>query len=170
MLIGCLSDLDRHEKILPHAVFRALKIVRSIGQGTAAGRFPLEGEMLYYTLEEQPMRTEKESLPEVHTSYADIHLPLNTRERFGFALPQPDLPIVEDLTESRDIAFYATPSNETFITAEPGTYLLFLPGELHRPCLAASSPATEQTIRKIIVKIHASLLGLLDKNGNSGVK
>lgn len=170
MLIGHLSDLDRHEKILPGAVFRALKTVRSIDPKAAAGRFPLEGERLYYTLEEQPMRTEKECRPEAHTFYADIHLPLNTRERFGFALPQPDLPIVEDLTESRDIAFYATPSNETFVIAEPGTYLLFLPGELHRPCLAASNPATERIIRKIVVKIHASLLGLPCKNGNHGGK
>ncbi|MDR1163510.1 MAG: YhcH/YjgK/YiaL family protein [Candidatus Accumulibacter sp.] len=158
MILGRLSDLASHEKILPPVVFRALKTIHSIDPKSAAtGRFPIEGEKLYYTLEDRPMRTEKEHRAEAHKLYADIHLPLSSSERFGFALPQPGLPIVEDLTEARDLAFYADPANEAFLIADPGSYLVFLPGELHRPCLAVTEPGS---IRKIVIKIHADLLGL----------
>jgi biofilm protein TabA len=158
MILGCLSDLANHEKVLHHVIFSALKVIQPIDPKSAAtGRFPIEGERLYYMLEDRPMRTEKEHRAEAHALYADIHLPLSSSERFGFSLPQPGLPIVEDLIEARDLAFYADPANETFIIAEPGTYLIFMPGELHRPCLAVAEP---KSIRKIVIKIHADLLGL----------
>jgi biofilm protein TabA len=158
MILGRLSDLESHAKILPTAVFRALRAISSIDlENATVGRFPIEGEKMYYMLEDRPVGDEKAHRAEAHALYADIHLPLSSSERIGFALPQPELPIVEDLIEMRDLAFYADPTNETFVVVEPGSYLFFLPGELHRPCLAVGK-ATE--IRKIVVKIHADLLGV----------
>ena len=40
---------------------------------------------------------------------------------------------------------------------EPGAFAVFMPKELHRPCLAVKEKAK---IRKAVVKIHVSLLGL----------
>jgi biofilm protein TabA len=158
MILGRLSDLERHAKILPPAVSRALKAISSIDlENATTGRFPIEGEKMYYMLEDRPVGGEKEHRAEAHTLCADIHLPLSSSERIGFSLPQPGLRIVEDLIETRDLAFYTDPANEAFVVVEPGSYLFFLPGELHRPCLAAGEA---KTIRKVVVKIHAELLGL----------
>ncbi len=39
----------------------------------------------------------------------------------------------------------------------PGDYVVFLPGELHRPCLAINE---KMKIRKAVIKIHRDLLAL----------
>ena len=98
----------------------------------------------------------EESRAEAHHQYADIQIPFSTNERYGFALPQ-DLAPSDDQLKEKDLAFYPTPVGETFIDTTPGTYLVFMPKELHRPCLAI---AGKETIRKAVVKVHASLLGM----------
>ena len=60
-------------------------------------------------------------------------------------------------TREKDLAFFPAPEGESFIDSAPGMYLVFLPDELHRPCLAING---KRPLRKIVVKIHSSLLGL----------
>lgn len=82
---------------------------------------------------------------------------MGAREHFGFSLPQPGLVATEKQFEKRDVAFYPTPANEFFMDIDPGSFAVFLPGELHRPCVAIDA---RTTFRKVVVKVHASLLGL----------
>jgi len=63
----------------------------------------------------------------------------------------------DDRLEASDLAFYPTPSNEFFMDVEPGSYVVFLPTELHRPCIVISE---ETEFRKVVIKVHSSLLGL----------
>ncbi|MDR2788028.1 MAG: YhcH/YjgK/YiaL family protein [Candidatus Accumulibacter sp.] len=158
MIVGRISDVATQRGILPGAVARALEALQSVDLGTATpGRYEIEGDKLFYTVQDIELRTMAESRAEAHLKYADIQIPFSTGERYGFALPQPDLAPDDDQFEAKDLAFYPTPAGESFIDATPGTYLVFLPGELHRPCLAIEGKAT---IRKAIVKVHVSLLGL----------
>ena len=126
-------------------------------QALAPGRIELEGDKLFYMVQDVELRTMEESRVEAHRLYADIQIPLSGCERYGFALPQPDLAPSDDQLEAKDLAFYPTPAGECFLDVAPGTYLVFLPTELHRPCLAIKDKAT---IRKAVVKVHASLLGM----------
>ena len=72
-------------------------------------------------------------------------------------MPQANLTASEDRLTTADIAFYPPPANEFFMNIEPGAFAIFMPGELHRPCLTIDEKAT---LRKAVVKVHASLLGL----------
>ena len=40
---------------------------------------------------------------------------------------------------------------------EPGAYVVFLPAELHRPCVLINN---KTEFRKVVIKVHSSLLGL----------
>ena len=158
MIVGQLSDLGRQKSVLPAAVVRALDALRKLDlDALEAGRFELEGDKLYYMIQDVDTRSFDESRPEAHHRYADIQLPLSGAERYGYALPQADLAATEDRLEANDVAFYPTPENEAFIDVQPGTYVVFLPHELHRPCLAIGKKGK---LRKAVVKIHKSLLGL----------
>jgi biofilm protein TabA len=158
MIVGRISDLATQRGALPDAIVRALEALQKAGLDTLAlGRYEIEGDQLFYLVQEAELETLAECRVEAHRQYADIQIPRSTGERYGFALPQPDLAPSDDQYETKDLAFYPTPAGECFIDAAPGDYLVFLPHELHRPRLAIEG---KKTIRKIVVKVHASLLGM----------
>ena len=158
MIAGRIADVAAQRGILPGAVVRALEALRGVRLDTMKpGRYEIEGDDLFYLVQDVELRTLEESRAEAHRKYVDIQIPLSTRERYGFALPQPGLAPSDDAFEEKDLAFYPTPAGESFIDAAPGDYLVFLPGELHRPCVVIED---KETIRKVVVKIHARLLGM----------
>jgi biofilm protein TabA len=158
MIAGRISDVAAQRGVLPGAIVRALEALRGVALDTMKpGRYEIEGDDLFYLLQDVELRTLEESRAEAHRTYADIQIPLSARERYGFALPQPDLAPSDDQFETRDLAFYPTPVGESFIDAAPGDYLVFLPRELHRPCIVVKD---REAIRKAVVKIHARLLGM----------
>lgn len=158
MIVGRLIDVDRQKSVLPAAIARAIGVLQQKGlNDLKPGRHEIEGDKLFYTVDDVVLRTFEESRTEAHAQYADIQMPLSACERYGFSMPQPDLVITDDQLEKRDLAFYPAPANESFMDVYPGTYVVFLPGELHRPCLAISG---KTTLRKVVVKVHSSLLGL----------
>ena len=160
MIFGRLVDVARQRSVLPVAIVRAIEILqKSDFTKMTPGRYEIEGDRLFYTVEDVVLRTIEESRPEAHVRYADIQIPLSVCERYGFSLPEPGLDVIDDQLETKDLAFYPQPANETFIDLCPGSYVVFLPGELHRSALVADEKVT---LRKIVVKVHSSLLGLAD--------
>ena len=53
--------------------------------------------------------------------------------------------------EKKDVAFFEASGSLSF-TAEPGFFVIFFPGEPHRPGLCAQNP---EKIKKVIFKIIA---------------
>ena len=158
MIVGRLSDAAKQQSVLPAPIFRALAEINRLDLGKLdAGRYEIDGDRLYYMVQDVDTRSLDESRPEAHRRYADIQIPVSGAERYGFALPQPALIASEDHLEAKDVAFYPTPANEAFIDIEPGGYIVFLPGELHRPCLAIGDKGK---LHKAVVKVRADLLGI----------
>jgi biofilm protein TabA len=158
MILGLLSGLDQQRQVLPPAIVRALEAFQAQSMaGKPPGRYEIEGDKLFCLVQDAKPRAVADCLSEAHHRHADIQIPISTRERFGFALPQTGLAPCDDQIESRDLAFYPTPANEFFMDVEPGSYVVFLPTELHRPCVLIED---KSGFRKAVIKVHASLLGL----------
>ena len=158
MIIGLLSDVYKHKAVLPAVIFRALDALQKLDLSRLEpGRYELEGDKLFYLVQDAQPRAFDDSKAEAHRSYADIQIPISACERFGFSLPEPGMMPTDNQLEENDIAFYPKPSNEFFMDIEPGAFAVFMPKELHRPCLSVKDKAK---IRKAVVKIHTSLLGL----------
>jgi biofilm protein TabA len=158
MIVGRLSDVSKQKSALPAAIVRALEALQHIDLARMdAGRYELEGDQIFYLIQDVETRRLDESQSEAHRLYADIQIPLSACERYGFSLPQAGLTATDDRLEANDIAFYPTPANEFFMNIEPGSFAVFMPGELHRPGLAVKEKGR---MRKAVVKIHASQLGL----------
>jgi biofilm protein TabA len=158
MIVGRISDVAAQRGVLPAAVVQALEALQKVDLGAVAvGRYEIDGDKLFYLVQDAELKTLAESRAEAHRTYADVQIPFGAAERFGFALPQLGLAPDDDQFETKDLAFYPAPAGESFIDAAPGDFLMFLPGELHRPCLAIGE---KKTTRKAVIKVHASLLGL----------
>ena len=116
MIAGQFSDLAQQKSVLPAAVVRALEAIQKVDpQKMEPGRYEVEGDKLFYLVQDVELRTLEESRAEAHRQYADIQLPYSTSERYGFALPQPKLPIADDQLKEKDLAFFPTPAGESFI-------------------------------------------------------
>jgi biofilm protein TabA len=158
MFIGTLANWAEQQKVLPAAVVKAVDAVRRQDPASlATGRYEIDGTQAFFLIQEMPTREFAKTRPEAHRQYADVQIVLTGPERYGVAPADPELVPVEDRLEKDDIAFYPAPKRESFVDLDAGEFAVFLPGELHRPCCAIGATAP---IRKVVVKIHCSLLGL----------
>lgn len=158
MILGLLADVARQKDVLPAAIARALSAFAAQNiADKAPGRYELEGDQMFCLVQDATPRSVADSQAEAHQRYADIQIPLSASERFGFSLPQTNLAACDDQLESRDLAFYPTPANEFFMDVAPGSFVVFLPTELHRPCVTIGDTTK---FRKVVIKVHRDLLGL----------
>ncbi|UXY13884.1 YhcH/YjgK/YiaL family protein [Chitiniphilus purpureus] len=156
MIIGDLAHWRAQPGAYPAVIGRALALLAEQPlAGLACGRYPLGQDGMMLLIQELHTAPADTKRPEAHTAHADIQLLLAGHERYGVAFADGGEQVLEDRLASHDIAFYAPPARESFIDLVPGMFLVFLPGELHRPC-CASGEAT--MIRKAVVKVPRQLL------------
>ena len=91
----------------------------------------------------------------IEGSHIDIQYLCNGLEKMGVARLSPNQPVIEDYMDTKDAAFYGQLENEMEIVLTPGAYAIFFPADIHRPCCFVKEAAP---IRKIVIKIHTSLL------------
>lgn len=113
------------------------------------GNFEIDGRAAYGFVTEKSL--ERENLRwEAHEVYADIQLNLGGAERIGW-LPLAGQPTEAPYNPEKDIAFYTEPSKGLECRLHPGDFMIFLPGELHRPdCPVPGEPMA----RKMVVKVR----------------
>ena len=158
MILGHLADVEKQTAVLPPAIAKGIKAIQELDLAKKEpGRYAIDGEALFYIVEDATPRAVADCHPETHRDYADVQIPISTTERFGVALPQAGIAPVEEFFGNRDLGFYAKPANEFFLDVEPGSYIVFLPEELHRPCVLIEDKAP---FRKVVIKVHRDLLGL----------
>ena len=93
MIVGLLSDVAKQKNVLPAAIVRALEALKDVDIAKKEpGRYEIEGDKMFYLVQDVELRTMEESRAEAHHQYADIQIPslldqLNQR----FAPAQPDL-------------------------------------------------------------------------------
>ena len=158
MIVGLIAEVGRLKNVLPPAIIRGIEALQKVDLASLeAGRYDLEGDDLFYVVQDAVPRTVEEIRPEAHFVYTDVHITISASERYSFSLPEAGLTTTEKPVEGSDVAYYPTPSNETFFKLDPGAFVVFWPGELHRTCLAVND---EATFRKVVIKVHSKLLGL----------
>lgn len=152
MILGTLNQWEAYRTQLPAAVVETVEKLRSRDLSELpAGRYDFEGSRSYFMVQEPETRAIEATRHEAHRDYADVQIVLTGAERFGFAPIDPALLPTEDRFEKSDIAFYPLPANESFVDVGAGMFVVFYPGEFHRPAIAVGSP---ERIRKVVIKIH----------------
>lgn len=119
------------------------------------GKIPLEGDLLFAELIETTTKKLSQTNPEIHEKYIDIHYLLLGKEYIGTV---PDLGkniLFKTLMPEHDISFYEKIQHETLLEMFPGSYAIFFPQDVHRPCSCIDE---ETSIRKVVVKIAMSVL------------
>lgn len=116
----------------------------------SVGKHVIDGDSVFASVTENPTKSFEDTKWEFHKKYIDIQYVIKGKEKMG-TTPVESLSITTPYNETKDVGF-GDASNGKFYIAEPGTFLIFLPSDAHRPNIRIKG--FEKT-KKIVVKILA---------------
>ncbi|HBS6072258.1 TPA: YhcH/YjgK/YiaL family protein [Klebsiella aerogenes] len=147
MIIGNIHHL---QSWLPDALRQAIEHVKAhVSASTPLGKHDIDGNNLFYLISEDSTEAQAERRAEYHARYLDIQIVLRGQEGMTFST----LPAGEPQTDwlaDKDIAFLAEGAQEKTVILNEGDFVVFYPGEVHKPLCAIGAPAK---VRKAVVKV-----------------
>ena len=131
---------------LPVAIRQAIEyVMANFSAATPAGRYEIDAQRQFVLIAHDETAAAETRRAEYHARYLDVQIVLEGQEGMGFSNLAPGVP-GEDRLADKDIAFL------------PGDFVVFYPGEVHKPLCALGAPAP---VCKAVIKLDARALGLL---------
>lgn len=156
MIMGHISKISLEESFLPAILQEGLAYLRQTDfSKIAAGRQDIRGEAIYALVSDYITEPWTDRRPEAHEEYIDIQYVASGSEIIGWCVWSDDLVITEDCRPERDLLFYREMADESALHFSAGTYAIFFPSDIHRPCCQQGGP---QAVRKVVLKIAVSEL------------
>jgi YhcH/YjgK/YiaL family protein len=156
MISGHVGQLQDLLPLVPAPLRLALQHLRDTDfTALPAGNYDLQGKDIYVQVIDMTTKPVADCRPEVHRQYADVQFLVSGREQIGMAVDTGKHKLGEDLLATRDLLFYTDVQDEATLTMRPGSFAVFMPGDVHRPGGAIGEPAP---IRKVVMKVRVSLL------------
>lgn len=106
----------------------------------------------YYMVQEYFTKDKEKCKLESHKKYADIQWIISGEEKIG-CCSSDKLTEIEKYDEEKDVIFWKDISNITEIVLRDGSYVVFYPGEAHKPSMSVSVPTK---VKKLVAKIRMS--------------
>ena len=129
-------------------VYEALEFLASTDfSGLPTGKQELDGDNLFYMIQEYETEPANCRQAEGHFKYIDIQAVLCGEEVIGVAPITAEKTMTKDCRES-DYCLYECETQP--ILMRPGYFLVLYPNDLHKPCCCVDSPAK---CRKVVIKI-----------------
>lgn len=119
------------------------------------GSTPIDGDLFIAVKVQDKDRTKKDSLIEVHKNYIDVHIVLSGQESLTYAIQPVSSTFMKNKEFDNDVEFMECVAGEQNITLKAGEFVVFYPGEWHRPMVSETGGLP---IDKVVLKIDASLL------------
>ena len=147
MIVGNIHHL---QSWLPEELREAIEYIKShVSDETAKGKHAIDGDRLFYLISEDTTEPQAARRAEYHARYLDIQIVLRGSEGMTFSTLPPGEPQTDWLAE-KDIAFLAEGQQEKTVILNEGDFVVFYPGEVHKPLCAVGAPAK---VRKAVVKM-----------------
>lgn len=119
-----------------------------------AGRYPIDGERLFALV--QALETHDNQRFEVHARYLDVQYLVSGVEKIAYLPEDTTAQLIEDRLQQQDYALYSSSERASELILHPGMFVLFYPGELHRPCCMLDAPTA---IKKVVLKFQSDQEG-----------
>ncbi|MCS2165013.1 YhcH/YjgK/YiaL family protein [Scandinavium manionii] len=135
---------------LPLELRQAIEYVKShVTDATPLGKHDIDGNRLFYLISEDSTEPFAERRAEYHAKYLDIQIILKGQEGMTFSSQPAGKPDTDWLAD-KDIAFLPEGVQEKTVVLSEGDFVVFYPGEVHKPLCAVGTPAK---VRKAVVKM-----------------
>lgn len=147
MIVGNIHHL---QSWLPAELRQAIEHVKAhVTDATATGKYEIDGSRLFYILSEDMTEPFEKRRAEYHARYLDIQIILKGQEGMTFSTLPAGTPDTDWLAD-KDIAFLPEGEQEKTVMLSEGDFVVFYPGEVHKPLCAVGTPAQG---RKVVVKL-----------------
>lgn len=147
MIIGNIHHL---QSWLPAELRQAIEYVKAnVTDETATGKHDIEGNRVFFLIAEDMTEPFAQRRAEYHARYLDIQIVLKGQEGMTFSTQPAGAPDTDWLAD-KDIAFLPEGVEEKTVVLSEGDFVVFYPGEVHKPLCAVGTPAT---VRKAVVKM-----------------
>jgi len=111
------------------------------------GRHTIDGDNVYAIVSEAPTKDYDKTAFESHKNYIDLQYVISGVENMG-RTPVESLKVDKAYNEKADIAYYT--GDGKIYTVPANNFLLFFPGEAHRPNI---TPGGNKVVKKVVIKI-----------------
>jgi YhcH/YjgK/YiaL family protein len=150
MITSAISNLSFYSNIHPNLAKAIDYILSTNFEEIAPGKYEVQGEEIFYMVNEYSTNPAHECEPEKHKIYTDIQFMIRGEEKFGYTAFTNQQPSTDFLPDN-DVAFYTIPGNKiNYITLRPGEFIIFFPSDIHQPEVYIDEPTT---VRKVVFKI-----------------
>lgn len=121
------------------------------------GKYPIKGDDLIVNVDSYKTSPETTKVFEAHRKYIDLQIMLDGSEMHGvIPLDEKNLTTTESYDSTRDVIFFDTISDYSRILLSPGEFVVYFPGDCHKP---GCSVDHDCNVRKIVAKIAVKDLG-----------
>jgi YhcH/YjgK/YiaL family protein len=156
MIFGQLSNLTKEKAAIGGVLQKGLEyLAKTDFASMEIGRYEIDDTM-YALVQGYVTQPKADRKAERHEKYIDIQYIDQGEECIGFAFLSPENEISEDKLAEKDAIFYKTVKDEIALVMPAGTYAIFFPADVHRPCCISNQP---EQVRKVVLKIKVSALG-----------
>lgn len=153
MIMGELQSLSSTG--LPPVLLDALALALMADvRNKAPGHYELKGDDLFMNVMQFVTQPPQEKKAELHERYIDIQLLLSGEERILFGMTD-SARQCEEMHVEDDYQLCSQIADEQSIVLKPGRFVIFMPGEPHKPGCVVEEPVE---IKKAVIKVRASLL------------
>lgn len=118
------------------------------------GEHEISGRDMYANIHTATLLPIPDAAYEMHRQYIDLHYCISGGESIGYS-PQEHPKEKTSFDNEKDYQLFFPATRQEMLQMIPGSFVVFFPGELHMPKL---QDGTHTTVRKVVVKIKASLL------------
>lgn len=125
-------------------------VKQNITDATPIGKHDIDGNRLFCLVSEDSTQPIHERRAEYHARYLDIQIVVRGVEGMTFSTRPAGTPDIDWLAD-KDIAFLSAGEQEKTFVMNEGDFVVFWPGEVHKPLCAVGKPAT---VRKVVVKMR----------------
>lgn len=135
---------------------KIFSFISSVSADTPIGRTEIDGSDVYANVSAYEPVAEADGVFEAHHKYIDIQIILDGCEKI-FASDIAGLSVKTEYNSEKDFLLYETPDAPAAeLPMKPGYFAMFYPHDAHKPCIRCCGACT--TVKKIVVKVNASLL------------
>lgn len=133
------------------AISKAVRFVRDFDRALPDGKYEIDGGDIFALVQSVRTGTAKEKLFEAHRIYIDVQMVLEGWERQDvILLDSEDIAVSQEYEREKDLMLFEEPQHYSTIIMKPGMFVVYGPGDGHRPGCSMGEP---QDIRKVCVKI-----------------
>jgi YhcH/YjgK/YiaL family protein len=113
----------------------------------APGKYEIDGDRIYALIHHYETKPKEKSLWEAHRRYIDVQYIVEGSELMGYSNIS-DMKVSKEYDDNEDYLLFE--GSGDYLTAKPGTFIIFTPEDAHMPGSAITDP---KPVIKAVVKV-----------------